>query len=179
LHAVRSGQTGASTKLMELVYRDLRRLAGHYMRSERSGHTLQPTAVVHEAFFRIFGSRPVNWQDRTHFFAVAARQMRRVLVDHARKKNSLKGGAGAMQVSLEDVPALEGPRKRQDVVALDEALTKLEEVDARAARVVELKFFAGMTDEQAAQTLAVSTATVRRDWTFARAWLFEQVKRSG
>ena len=175
LEQLRSGDGKAATRLMDLVYPELRRLAQRYMRRERPNHTLQATALVHEAYLRLFGSGPMEWQNRAHFFAVAAQQMRRILVDHARTLDARKRGGGDIKVSLEDAKEL-SVKPDQDLVALDETLKRLEALDSRAARVVELRFFGGLTEKEAAEVMGVSVATLKRDWEFARAWLFDQFR---
>jgi RNA polymerase sigma factor (TIGR02999 family) len=177
LAQLRSGNQEVASQLVSLVYPQLRKLARRYMKRERQDHTLQATALVHEAYVRMFGSEPIAWQDRAHFFAVAAQQMRRILVDHARQLGAEKRGGSQIRVSLTDVNGL--PEKRdENLIALDDALTGLEALDARACRVVELRFFGGLTEKEAAEVLGVSVSTVRRDWEFARAWLFEQLSAS-
>src|SRR5262245_18826632 len=173
LMAWRAGKPEAE-QLMHLVYRELRRLAGGYMRRERPGHTLQTTALVHEVYLRLWGAAPIEWKDRAHFFAVAAQQTRRVLVDHARSLKSAKRWGGLKKVSLGDVEAIELDGKA-DVVALDEALQRLEAMDARAAKIVELRYFGGLSEQEAAAVLNISTATLKRDWKFARTWLVSQL----
>jgi RNA polymerase sigma-70 factor (ECF subfamily) len=173
LKRIRAGSKEAEEDLLRTVYGSLRRLAAHYMRDERPDHTLQPTALVHEAYLRIFGGGEVDLRDRSHFFAVAARQMRQALVDHARAVRAEKRGAGAVKVCLDEARNF-GHAPNDDIEAVDEALSRLEELDPQAARVVELKFFGGLTDTEVAETLGVSFATIRRDWEFARVWLFSQ-----
>jgi RNA polymerase sigma factor (TIGR02999 family) len=174
LAELRSGNQEVASQLVSLVYPELRKLAHRYMKRERPDHTLQATALVHEAYVRMFGSEPIAWQDRAHFFAVAAQQMRRILVDHARQLAAEKRGGNQIRVSLTDLNGL--PEKRdQNLVALDDALTCLEALDPRASRVVELRFFGGLTEKEAAEVLGVSVSTIRRDWEFARAWLFDQL----
>lgn len=171
LGALRAGDQGAADRLLTLLYPELRRLAGRYLRRERGDHTLQPTALVNEAYLRIFSSAAVDWQDRAHFFAVVARQMRRILVDHARTVRSQKRGGDQLKVSVEvlhDLPA----RPDHDLVSVDEAVSALEQEDERSARVVELRFFGGLTEQEIGQVLGTSVATVKRDWTYARAWLW-------
>jgi RNA polymerase sigma factor (TIGR02999 family) len=176
LAQLRSGNQEVASQLVRLVYPQLRKLARRYMKHERPDHTLQATALVHEAYVRMFGSDPIAWQDRARFFAVAAQQMRGILVDHARQLASAKRGAGQVRVSLIDVNGL--PEKRdENLVALDDALTGLEALDPRACRVIELRFFGGLTEKEAAKVLSVSVSTVRRDWEFARAWLFDRLSR--
>jgi RNA polymerase sigma factor (TIGR02999 family) len=170
----RVGDAQAANQLMELVYGDLHRIAAREMRRERGEHTLQTTAVLHEAYLRIFRSEPVEWKDRAHFYAVAAQQLRRVLLDHARRAHSEKRGGGIVKLSLleSDVGAL-GLDHR--LLALDEALARLENLDPRAAKVVELRFFGGLTETDAAEVLDVSVATLKRDWDFAKTWLASQL----
>jgi RNA polymerase sigma-70 factor, ECF subfamily len=173
LNEVRAGNSAAANRLMEAVYSGLRGIAHHYFASERPDHTLQPTALVHEAYIRIFsggGGANVEWQDRNHFFAVAAQQMRRILVDHGREHRAGKRGGG-LKVALEENHHPATPFGDCDVEIVDDLLDRLQKVDAEAARVVEMKFFAGMTDAEVAGALGCSHSTVRRHWTFARAWL--------
>jgi RNA polymerase sigma factor (TIGR02999 family) len=165
----------ATARLAELLYPELRQIAGRLMRRERGDHTLQPTAVVHEAFLRLAGGRAVDWQDRAHFLGIAARVMRRVLVEHARRRAAAKRGAGQHQVTLD-----EGLLPRTDpafgMLALDDVLTRLAVLDARAAQVAELRVFGGMTVREAAEELGVSTRTVDNDWTMARLWLARELR---
>jgi RNA polymerase sigma factor (TIGR02999 family) len=169
LHELQQGREGASDELAALVYGELHDLAVHFMRQERTDHTLQPTALVHEAYMRLLGSQGSTWQNRGHFFGIAAQAMRRILVDHARKRHAGKR-AGGERVTLDDAVAA-APESSVDLVALDEALQKLAALDPRQARVVELRFFAGLDVELTAETLGISVSTVKRDWTFARAFL--------
>jgi RNA polymerase sigma-70 factor (ECF subfamily) len=162
---------------MPLVYAELRRTAARYLRRERSGHTLQPTALVHEAYVRLIDQRDVQWQNRAHFLGFAAQVMRHILVDHARAHSAGKRGGGAARVTLSE--ALVVPEERDvDLVALDDALTALAALNAQQARAVELRYFGGLSIEEAAEVLGVSTATVRRDWTVARAWLRREMLKS-
>lgn len=175
LLAWRNGEQQALDTLMPLVLQELKKIARNFMRGQRVGHTLQTTALVNEAYVRLVDSSRVNWQDRSHFFAISAQLMRRVLVDIARRKNSLKRGGERVQVSLaDDVKAT--PEKTTDLVALDDALDRLAEMNSRHARIVELKYFGGLTEEEIAETLDISVRTVRRDWNLARAWLFRELK---
>jgi RNA polymerase sigma-70 factor (ECF subfamily) len=174
LAAVRTGDSAARERLIAVVYPELHKLAAYYLRMEQPGHTLQTTALVHETYLRLFGGAPVEWQDRTHFFAVAARQMRRILVDSARARKALKGPGTRTRLPLEAVREL-GEQPDEDLLALDEALVQLVAVDSRAAEVVELRFFAGLKEKEAAAVLGVSIGTVKRDWEFAKAWLFSRV----
>ena len=170
----RLGDRDAANQLMELVYADLHRIAARAMRREHGEHTLQTTAVLHEAYLRIFSSRPVNWKDRSHFYAVASQQLRRVLLDHARRVHSEKRGGGIVKLSfLECDDAGIGVDDR--LVTLDEALTRLQDLDPRAAKVVELRFFGGLTEGDAAEVLDISVATLKRDWDFAKTWLAAQL----
>ena len=167
---LRAGNADAMARLLPMVYRELRRLAAHYMRQERPGHTLQPTALVHEAYLRLVGQADRNWQNRAHFFAVAAQTMRTVLVDHARANLTRKRGGGQVHVELNQALKLTAPEPRA-VLALDETLKRLEQIDSRASRVVELRWFVGLSVEEAAHVMGISEKTVRRDWNFAKAWL--------
>ena len=173
LHQVRGGNKSAADQLLEAVYTDLRAIARRSMASERPDHTLQPTALVHEAYIRIFEGAAVDWQSRAHFFAVAAGQMRRVLVDHGREYRAEKRGQGLKVAFEEDRHA--SPMAGYEIEAVDELLQRLQRVDAAAARVVELKFFSGLTDKEVAEVTNVSESTVRRHWAFARAWLASQL----
>jgi RNA polymerase sigma factor (TIGR02999 family) len=170
------GDQEALDRLMPLVYGELRRLAQSYMRRERAGHMLQTTALIHEAYLRLIDAGQVRLENRTHFFAVASRLMRQILVDFARSRGYQKRGGDAQQVSLDEALVIGQPRD-EDLVALDEALTALAEVDERKARVVELRFFGGLTEAEMAETLKVSPETVRRDWRLAKSWLL--LKLSG
>jgi RNA polymerase sigma-70 factor (ECF subfamily) len=174
LRAWSGGDEDALARLTPLVYEELRRLARRQMRKEWGQHMLQTTALVNEAYLRLVDAREVRWQDRAHFFAISAKLMRRILVDYARRHN-LKRGAGMQHVSLErvDVPVETTP----DLVALDEALVALEHFDARKAKVVELRFFGGLSVEEVAEVLKVAPITVMRDWSHAKAWLYTQVAR--
>lgn len=164
------GDEAASARLMEIVYDELRALAGSYARGQRVGHTLQPTALVHEAFVKLIEGAPSGWNDREHFFAIAATAMRQVLTDHARARQTQKRGGGLAKVTL-DEGLVAGTSNDIDLVALDEALAELVEYDARKARVVDLRFFGGLTAEETARVLKVSVSTVESDWRAARAWL--------
>jgi RNA polymerase sigma factor (TIGR02999 family) len=177
LRAWGGGDDGALERLMPVVYSELRKLASNYMRRQNPGHTLQATALVNEAYLRLVDSSQVNWQNRTHFFAIAAQLMRRVLVDTARRKNSLKRGGENLRVTLDE--GVELPiEKETDMVALDEALKQLAMLNPRHSRIVELRYFGGLTEEQTADILKISSRTVRRDWHLARAWLFRELGRN-
>lgn len=164
----------AAEKLITSVYQELRQLAGYYMRGERADHTLQPTALVHEMFLRLSKSEPVSWQNRAHFFAVAAQQLRRILVNHARDRHADKRGGNPVKVTLSYLNGLSQAREL-DVLDLNDALDRLEKFEPRAARVIELRFFAGLTEAEAAEALGISIASLKRDWAFGRAWLLRQL----
>lgn len=168
------GDDSALEKLLPLVYDELHRLAHHYMGGEHAGHTLQTTALVNEAYLRLIDSSRVRWQNRAHFFAVTAQLMRRVLVDYARSRNYRKRGGGAIQVSLDQALEVSAERGRE-LIALDEALTALAASDERASRVVELRYFGGLSIEETAEVLQVSVETVRRDWNWAKVWLVREI----
>jgi RNA polymerase sigma factor (TIGR02999 family) len=176
LAKLNDGDSSAASKLMPLVYDQFRALAARHLRSERAGHTLQPTALVHEAYLKLIDQKQVNWQGRTHFFAVGAQAMRRILVDYARQRKRRKRGGGAARVTLDDAVAL-APERDEEILALDEALKKLSELDARQGQVVEMRFFGGMSVKEVANVLGVSTRTVEGDWTMARAWLLRELSR--
>jgi RNA polymerase sigma-70 factor, ECF subfamily len=173
LRAWSQGDRGALDKLTPIVYNELRRLAGHYMKRERAGHSLQTTALVNEAYTLLVDYKRMQWQDRAHFFAVSAQLMRRILVEHARKRN-LKRGAGVQHVSLEDAAVL-GARRSSDLVALDDAMNALARLDSRKVQVVELRFFGGLSVEETAEVLKISAVTVMRDWSTAKAWLYREL----
>ncbi len=177
LHAWRSGDRDALNELIPVVYDELHRLARARMRRERPGHTLQTTVLVNEAYLRLVNIRQVQWQDRAHFFAVSAELMRRILVDHARSLAYLKRGSGAACISLDDSAAIELAR-RADLLDLDDALEALERLDKRKAKIVELRFFGGLTVEETAEVLGVSVQTVHRDWKLSKLWLSREIERS-
>ena len=164
------GNRAALDELMPLVYDELRRLAHRYMTGERTGHTLQTTALVNEAYLRLVDQQSVRWQNRAHFFGIAARLMRQILVDHARGRQAAKRGGGQMLLSVSVLDRI-GAREDVNLVELDEALRRLETVDEQKSRIVELRYFGGLTIEETAEALGVSPATVKRDWAMARAWL--------
>jgi RNA polymerase sigma factor (TIGR02999 family) len=173
----RGGDKAALDALMPLVYSELRRIANRYLQGERSDHTLQSTALVHEAYVRMTNQQLPQWQNRAHFFAVAAQLMRQILVDYARTHRASKRGGDAYKLALEDAEEQHQPVDL-DIVALDDALKTLAAMDSQQSRVVELKFFGGLSNEDTAEVLGVSTSTVKRDWTTARAWLFRELNRS-
>jgi RNA polymerase sigma factor (TIGR02999 family) len=170
LDQYRDGHAEAFERLMELVYDDLRRLAAWQLQAERPGHTLQPTALVHEAYLKLAGQNPVEWQNKAHFFALAAQVMRHILVDHARARQRDKRGGGQVSVALDEALELSGPSE-PGLVELDEALSMLARQDARKSRIVELRYFGGLSIEETADVLGISPTTVRREWTMAKAWL--------
>ena len=176
LEQYRGGQRGAFERLLALVYEDLRRLAAWQLRSERTEHTLQPTALVHEVYLKLAGQQPVDWQDKGHFFALAAQVMRHILVDHARTRRREKRGGGRASAALDEALGLSAPTAPW-LVELDEALVALAGVDDRKGRIVELRYFGGLTVEEAADVLGISPATVRREWTMAKAWLRRELRR--
>jgi RNA polymerase sigma factor (TIGR02999 family) len=171
LQAWASGDQAALDELLPLVYEELRRQARRYMRAQPAGHTLQTTALVHEAYLRLVGQSSVEWQGRAHFFGVAAKAMRSVLVDHARARGAAKRGGSVRAITLDDAGGVAGPQASVDVLALDEALGRLAELDPRKSQMVELRYFGGLGIDEAAAVLGVSPATVKREWTTARAWL--------
>ena len=173
LRAWSGGDQTALERLTPIVYRELHRLAGRYMRRERPGHSLQTTALVNEAYMRLVGYTRMRWQDRAHFFAVAAQVMRRILVEHARRHN-LKRGGDVPHVALDEA-ALVGADADVDLVALDDAMTALARVDPRKMQVVEMRFFGGLSVEETAEVLGISPVTVKRDWRMAKAWLYREL----
>ena len=171
LRAWAAGDQGALDDLLPLVYDELHRQARRHMRAQPTGHTLQTTALVHEAYLRLAGQSAMEWKGRAHFLGVAAKAMRSILVDHARARIAAKRGGGARALTLEDEGSIAGPQAGVDVLALHEALERLAELDSRKSRLVELRYFGGLEMDEAAAVLGVSVATVKRDWTTARAWL--------
>ena len=165
------GRQDSLDLLLPQVYAELKRQAARYLRRERRAQSLQATALVHEAFLKLIDQRDVRWQSRAHFFGVAAQLMRRILVDHARSRAAGKRGGGELPVTLDEA-MIAAPSSSVDVLALDQALTRLEAIDPQQSRIVELKFFAGLTIDEIAEVMHISAATVSRDWTMARAWLF-------
>lgn len=175
LNAIARGDHTAANQLLPLVYEELRRLAAQKLAHENAGQTLQATALVHEAYLRLVGvGEEQHWQNRGHFFAAAAEAMRRILVENARRKRSRKHGGDLKRLDVEDL-ALEMPEPAEDLLALDEALTRLADKDPRKAELVKLRYFAGMTIEETAETLGISTATAKRWWIYTRAWLYREI----
>jgi len=169
------GDNAALVELTPLVYEELRRLAHHFMEGQRPDHTLQTTALVDEAYLRLADQTKPSWQNRAHFFAVAARAMRQILVNYARSKRAQKRGGGALKVELDEA-AIVSPEQSQAIVDLHEALERLGTLDSRKARVVELKYFGGLNHDEIAEVMKVSAVTVRRDWVFAKAWLYNELQ---
>ena len=169
------GKAEALEALMPAVYDELHRQAASYLRRERAGHTLQPTALINEAYLKLIDQQHVNWQNRAHFFGIAAQAMRRILVDHAKSRHRDKRGGNAENLALEAAELAVSKTKSVDLIALDEALKRLAELDERQARIVELRFFSGMSVDETAEALGISAATVKNDWRTAKAWLFLEI----
>ena len=176
LIAWNQGDQRARNELTPLIYDELRRLARGLLRRERPGHTLQPTALVHEAFLRLIDQSQVNWQNRAHFFGAAARLMRQILINHAEARRAAKRGGETERISLEDVDQF-AAASEIDLIALDEALRRLERLDPQQGRIVEMRYFSGLTIDEIAEAIGVSPATVKRDWSMARAWLRRELSR--
>ncbi len=171
------GKQEALDALLPLVYEELHRQASRYLRRERAGHTLQTTALIHEAYLKLIDQREVNWQNRAHFFGIAAQAMRRILVDYARERHRAKRGGIGENLPLEEAALVVSEERRVDLVALDEALTRLAKFDERQARIVELRYFSGLSIEETAEVLGISPATVKSDWNVAKAWLRHEITR--
>ena len=169
-----NGDEAALERLIPAVYQELRRMAQHYLRGEDSGHSLQPTALVHEAYLRLIDQTKVEWQNRAHFFGVAAQMMRRILIDHAKAKHRVKRGGTAVKVMLDENANFTHERA-SELLALDDALQRLARMDERKSRIVELRYFGGLTVEETAQVLGISDKTVMRDWNLAKAWLYREL----
>jgi len=170
-----SDKNDKADELMPLVYAELRRLAAHYLRGERPGQTLQPTALVHEAYMRLLKDRPERWQNRAHFCAIAAHAMRQILIERARARDALKRGGGQPRVTFDEGLQAAAAERPVDLIALDAALTRLAELDAGQARIVELRYFGGLSIEETADAMGISPATVKRHWAVARAWLAKEL----
>jgi len=173
----RNGDQEALEQLIPVVYDELHRQAARYLRREHPGHTLQTTALIHEAYLRLIKQQNIEWQNRAHFYAIAARLMRQILVDHARRRQATKRGGSDIKVPLEEAIVLSSGRN-VDLVALDEALTRLAAIDPQQSRIVELRYFSGLSVEETAEVLGVSSRTVKRDWNVAKAWLRQQISES-
>ncbi|SRR5258708_6380947 len=176
LGELRAGKKDAEAQLLELLYDDLRRIAASYLRRERPDHTLQPTALVHEAYLRLVDQPEQNWQNRAHFLGISAHLMRQILVDHARKRLADKRGGRDQPLALDEA-SIPGAQRPEQLVALDEALLRLEAFDKRQSQVVELRFFGGLTEEEISHILGISVRTIKRDWNVARAWLYSEMTR--
>lgn len=177
LRQLGEGDGEAGSRLQPILYRELRRLAAHYLRGERRGQTIQPTELVHEAYLRLIGQEPVGWRGRSHFMAMAAISMRRILVERARKKMAEKRGGGGEKLALDGLD-LFAPQRSSEILALDEALDRLAQLSPRQSRVVELKFFAGLSFDEIAEMERLSLRTVKYDWNAARAWLHREIARA-
>ena len=173
----RNGDQEALEQLIPVVYDELHRQAARYLRREHPGHTLQTTALIHEAYLRLIKQQNIEWQNRAHFYAIAARLMRQILVDHARRRQATKRGGSDIKVPLEEAMVI-SPGENVDLVALDEALTRLAAIDPQQSRIVELRYFSGLSVEETAEVLGVSSRTVNRDWNVAKAWLRQQISES-
>jgi RNA polymerase sigma factor (TIGR02999 family) len=174
LSGAQRGDPDAARRIVPLVYGELRRLAAHYMRLERPGHTLQPTALVNEAFLKMVGDRNVAWESRAHFFGIAARIMRQILIDYAREHGAAKRGSGKDRLPLDEQLAYD-PDRAGEIVALEEALQRLEKIDPQQSRIIELRFFGGLSVEETAEVMGISPRTVKRDWSVARLWLHRKI----
>lgn len=179
LDQIEQGNVAAASDLLPLVYAELRRLAAHQLKREQPGQTLQPTALVHEAYLRLIGNEPVKWDGRSHFFAAAAEAMRRILIESARRRLSLKRGGGRSHQEPNEADAIVAFKDVDELLDLDAALTKLAVDEPELARLVELRYFAGLSVEEAAQALGLSARTVKRNWAFARAWLGRELNHEG
>jgi RNA polymerase sigma factor (TIGR02999 family) len=175
LVASQNGDQSALNRVMPQVYNELRRLAGSYLRRERANHTLQGTALVHEAYIRLVDQRQMTWHNRAQFFGIASQMIRRILVDHARRTQAKKRGEGGVRLSLEDAPEPGTEPGDISLIDLDEALSRLAALDEQQSRIVEMRYFGGLSIEETAEALKISTATVKRDWTIAKAWLYQQL----
>jgi RNA polymerase sigma factor (TIGR02999 family) len=169
-----NGDKEALDRILPIVYDELRKQAARYLRRERAGHTLQTTALIHEAYIRLVDQKNVRWQNRAHFFGISAQLMRRILVDHARTKGRVKRGGSDIRVSLDDVNLI-AKEKDLDILAVDEALDRLAKIDEQQSKIVELRFFSGLTVEETAEVLKISPATIKRDWSMAKAWLHREI----
>lgn len=174
---MRSGKREVESKLIPLVYAELRRLAAHYLRGERGHHTLQPTALVHEAYLRLINLRQIEWQNRAHFFAISATLMRRILVDHARAQRANKRDGSLESINLDTVLVI-CPSRSKQLLDLDDALNRLGKLNPRGSRIVELRFFGGLTEEETGTVLGISSRTVKREWRLAKAWLYNEVNQN-
>lgn len=179
LRELKGGHQASAERLFSLIYQELHRLARGRMRRERGNHTLQPTALVHEAYIRLIRQRNVQWQNRAHFIAVAAQLMRRILMDYARKHHAVRHGGDLQAITLEEGTLVFSPERSKGFIDLDEALTRLAAISGRQGRIVELRFFGGLTVEETAEVLGVAPRTIKRDWNLARAWLHRELVKDG
>src|SRR5256885_3720522 len=177
-YSVESGDAKAADQLLPLVYDELRKLAAHKMVNEAPGHTLQPTALVHEAWLRLVGSKEQTWQNRAHFFGAAAEAMRRILIENARRKRAVRHGGNQQRVAVDEVE-IAADAKDEELLAMDDALERFTALDPQKAELVKLRYFVGLTTDEAAEILGISVPTAKRWWTYARAWLFSQLDESG
>lgn len=175
LNQVSDGKELALDNILPIVYNELRKISSKYLRHEYRNHTLQTTELVHEAYLKLVGSNPLSWKSKAHFYGIAAKSMRQILVDYARKRKSLKRGKGETLLTLEKADFVLGESEEQ-ILNLNDALTKLEKIEERSAKIVELRFFSGLSIEETAKLLNISVATVKRDWKFAKAWLYREIK---
>jgi RNA polymerase sigma factor (TIGR02999 family) len=177
LNEISNGNEVAIEKVLPLVYNELRRISSKYLRNEYKKHTFQTTELVHEAYIKLIGNQQISWQSRAHFFGIASKTMRQILVDYARKRNSQKRGSGKTKLSLDDAQ-LVASESNDQILALDEALKKLEFIEERSGKIVELRYFSGLTIEETAEILNISSASVKRDWQFAKAWLYKEIQQN-
>lgn len=177
LNEWKDGNQAALDELMPLIYDELRRQASRYLRNERQGHTLQTTALIHEAYLKLVGINEIEWQNRNHFFAIASTAMRRILVDHARERKRDKRGGSAENLPLDEALQISANEKSVDLIALDEALNRLAKLDTRQAKVVELRYFSGLSIDETAEVLGIANSTVRLDWNLAKAWLKQEITK--
>jgi RNA polymerase sigma factor (TIGR02999 family) len=177
LNELSNGNTLAIEQILPLVYDELRKISSKYLSDEYRKHTFQTTELVHEAYIKLIGNQQISWQSRAHFFGIAAKTMRQILVDYARKRNSQKRGSGKTKLSLDDAQLVASESDDQ-ILALDEALKKLENIEERSGKIVELRYFSGLTIEETAELLNISSATVKRDWQFAKAWLYKEIQQN-
>jgi RNA polymerase sigma factor (TIGR02999 family) len=169
-----TGNKSLLNDILPIVYKELHKISSKYLRDEFRNHTFQTTELVHEAYLKMIGEKKISWQSKAHFLGIAAKSMRQILVDYTRKRNAKKRGEGKSKISLDDAPVISAETDEQ-ILALDEALTKLESIDERSSKIVELRYFSGLTIEETAEYLQISPATIKRDWNFAKAWLYREM----
>jgi len=177
LNNISKGNKIAIEQLLPIVYDELRKISSKYLQDEYRKHTFQTTELVHEAYLKLVGNQEISWESRAHFFGIAAQSMRQILVDYARRRKAQKRGRGETKLSLDDAPIVSKESDEQ-IIALDEALTRLESVEERSSKIVELRYFSGLTIKETAEVLNISAATVKRDWTFAKAWLYREIQQA-